>query len=471
MSDPYDELPYLKFPYPATHPDRLATVATLHGLEAPRPSGCRYLEVGCGAGANLLPLAYADPERRCVGLDRAGSAVADGQRTIEALDLGNADIVQRDLTTVGPGELGEFDFVVAHGVYSWVPEPVRDSLMALIASHLAPDGVAFVSYNAQPAGTLRRLLGQMGAWHARRREGALERAEDARELYEVLLNHRASGEDAYGALLLHELPRLVTRSAASLYHDELSEEGTAIWLHAFAEHARAHGLDFVGDAQFGELQDARVPAQVRPDLDRLAGDDRVAREQYVDVMLGRRFRQTILCHAGRDPVPGPQASIMPRLRFAAPPGPIQASAEGLEARAMDVLADVWPRSLAFEEILARLEAAAAELAEALLAAFRAGRVGPRLDPPTFTVEPGERPRASAYARLQAQEGPSVTSLRHEPVRVEEPAARRLLTLLDGTRDRAAILRDFARAPDGTHLDEEALQGNLEQLAALALLHD
>ena len=77
MSDwtTYDEIPYSNHPYLQTHPDRLAVIATLHGLEPPPPSHARVLEIGCGAGGNLLALAYAAPEVRAVGVDLAHTVI------------------------------------------------------------------------------------------------------------------------------------------------------------------------------------------------------------------------------------------------------------------------------------------------------------------------------------------------------------------------------------------------------------
>jgi SAM-dependent methyltransferase len=470
MTDAYDELPYSKFPYPQTHPDRLATVAVLHGLDPPAPRGCRVLELGCGGGGNLVPLAYADPESRCAGVDRAHGAIEEARAMADALGLPNVELHARDLLELAPGELGEFDFVIAHGVYSWAPPAVREALMGAIASHLAPAGIAFVSYNAQPGGAFRRMLGEMGAWHSRGETGGAARAEAARSLYSLLLEHRADESDPYGAVLARELPRLVERSAASLAHDEMGDATEALWLHEVVAHAAEHELAYVGDAQLGELHADRFPAGMEGVLDGLAGDDPVARAQYGDMLLGRKFRQTLLCRSSLSPAPEPTEAVVAHLRFAAPPGPAQASAEGLEARALELLAEAWPHSVAFSDLRERLAAQEGDLAAVLLAAFRAGRAGPRVDPPAYATEPGPRPRASSVARLQAGSGIDLTSLRHDNVRMEEPAARRLLSLLDGTRDRDAILAGLASAPDGMRLTAEELDGNLRQMAALALLH-
>ena len=156
-ADPYDVVPYPGFSYPDTHPDHLAAMAILHGL-APAPvDRCRVLEVACNEGANLIPMAYAIPKSEFIGFDLADLPVERGQQRIRALGLANIRLFQGNLLEAG-AELGRFDYIIAHGIYSWVPEPVRNRLLALCHELLTPHGVAFVSYAALPGGHLRNML-------------------------------------------------------------------------------------------------------------------------------------------------------------------------------------------------------------------------------------------------------------------------------------------------------------------------
>ena len=161
----YDEVRYSNYPYAQTHPDRLATVGALHGLPTPDPATARVLEIGCGAGGNLIALAGATPGISAVGIDLAAAPIAEGRATAEAVGLRNVELRQGDVSDLRDGGLGDFDFVIAHGVYAWIPEPVRDDLLAAIHSHLAPDGLAYVSYNANPGGYMRRALRDAGLWY------------------------------------------------------------------------------------------------------------------------------------------------------------------------------------------------------------------------------------------------------------------------------------------------------------------
>src|SRR3954466_5845564 len=204
----YDEVRYSNFPYAQTHPERLATVAILHGLTAPDPFRARVLEIGCGAGGNLMAMTAATPGIQALGVDLAPSAIEEGNAAIAAIGLTNLQLRQGDVRALTQGQLGEFDYIVAHGVYAWIPADARDALLELIASHLAPDGLAYVSYNANPGGYLRRMLRDAGLWHARGLEDPLERAAKAQELYMFLRDNRAGEGDMYGQMIERLVPAL-----------------------------------------------------------------------------------------------------------------------------------------------------------------------------------------------------------------------------------------------------------------------
>ena len=202
----YDETRYSNHPYVQTHPDRLAVIATLHGLQPPSPSRARVLEIGCGAGGNLLALAYASPDVRAVGVDLAHTAIEEAKLAAEEVGITNAEFHHADVMDITDGRLGEFDYVISHGVYAWIPPAARVALLAAVKAHLAPDGVGYVSYNARPGGYLRRLLREAALWHTRDERPGPEQAEKARELYEFLEIRVA--EDPYGGMLGMEVPVL-----------------------------------------------------------------------------------------------------------------------------------------------------------------------------------------------------------------------------------------------------------------------
>lgn len=497
VPDPYTEVPYPGLAFPQTHPDRLALLATLHGLEPAPPDSARVLEVGCADGLNLVAMAGHAPGLSAIGFDRVDPAV--GRAAVADLGLANVRLEQAELAA--PREWGEFDYVVAHGVYGWVPEPARDALMALFARCLAPHGVAFVSYNALPGARLRTMLREMALLHAGESAGPAERVARSRELYEFLAPWAEDRPDAYGAVLASELERLRRLSTPVLAHDDLGVRYEPLWLRDVAAHAARHGLRYLADAEPAELLADRQPPGVDAQLDALAGGDRVVWEQYADLLAGRAFRQTLLCRAGApvDDVVDP--ARLARLWFRATVDAGIGTAAGEEGgasasasrplgngssgpAAVAQLALARPRSLPFGELLGDADPDA--LAAELWRAFRAGEVELSAAPDRHVHVAGERPEASPVARWQAARGPELTSLSHEPVRLDDPLGRLLIRLCDGTRDRPALV-DALVASVGTELrltiegvpvaDGESvraqlaagLERNLEILAKLAML--
>jgi SAM-dependent methyltransferase len=466
----YDEVRYSNYPYAQTHPDRLAAIAGLHGLSAPDPRTARVLELGCGAGGNLLAMAVATPGLSALGVDLAASVIEEARSAVAEIGIGNLELRQGDIAQLTEGQLGEFDYVIAHGVYAWIPEPLRDRLLAAVESHLAADGLAYVSYNANPGGFIRRALREAGQWFARDESDPDPRAmvERARVLYRFLMENRAGTKDWWGGLLENQLPPLATGPVYRLVHDDLGEHWQPVWFADFAEHAAAHRLAYVGDADLGNLLPGRVPQAVDADLREVAGGDRIRYEQLCDLLRCIFFRQSILCRDSRTPAPEPSPESLRGLHFAALAAADDMPA-GLAGAVVDLLRSRAPETVGFAELRAALNADPDQLGTALLESFNDELVMPHGGPMRFAT-PGsiERPAASPLARWQARRGQEVTSLAYTTVIMEQPAARLLITLLDGTRDRAAVRAEFAER-SGVRLSAEDLEANLEQLAKMFLL--
>lgn len=426
----YDEVPYPTFPEVRTHPDRLAAVAKLFGMSPAPPDFCRVLEIGCGDGGNLIPMAYALPRAQFAGIDLAETAVSRGCRTVEALKLTNVKLSVMDIRDAPPA-LGPFDYVVAHGLYSWVPPDVRDALLRACALLLAPHGIAFVSYNAWPGRHIRRMLREMMLYRVRGIGDPVERIRGAREFLRQFVTARMA-PSPWQPMLEHETALLLEAPEGSFWHDDLAPLNEPVWFHEFAAHAARHRLQYLGDADQHLMFDPRGV---------LAGiGDVVEREQHLDLLLCRPFRMTLLC---RDDVPLDRAVTpekMDRFFFAAPPGGLH----GIQARGdhqslvqvTAALADTYPLPAAFEELLPYAESRE-ELREILFALVTTGFATFHVHDFPCEETVTERPVASAVARYQASTGDLVTNLCHTLVKLD-PAGRDLIQRLDGSKTREEI---------------------------------
>jgi hypothetical protein len=265
-----------------------------------------------------------------------------------------------------------------------------------------------------------------------------------------------------------------------LYHDDLADINDPVYFHEFAAHAGRHGLQYLGEAEFHTMQDQAFPPEVVTALAHLQSNV-VLKEQYLDFLRCRRFRQTLLCRSGlilkRDLHPeqivdffvessAEPATADPRLDpgvvvpFKGPRGTTLQSDHPLTKAALLELRSVWPQRVAFRNLVAaarqRLGQPAGDprdadgmaLAEAILSGYSAGMLELSLRPSNWTAQASERPVLYGLVRAQLEGGKSeVTGLRHTSHQVSEPIFRALLLLLEGTRDRAAVVAELARRLD------------------------
>jgi methyltransferase-like protein/cyclopropane fatty-acyl-phospholipid synthase-like methyltransferase len=471
----YDELPYPSLCHPQTHPDRLATVATLLGLTPPPPDRCRVLELGCASGGNLIPLALAAPASSFIGIDLSAEQIAQGRRTLAALGLTNLDLRHLSILDVDES-FGTFDYILCHGVFSWVPRPAQEKVLVICARHLAANGIAFVSYNTYPGWHMRGMIRDMMVYHVSRFPGELpaKQVARARELLEFLVRSVPPANNPYALLLRQQLGLLRRHTDSYLFHEHLEEHNEPLYFLQFCERIAEHGLRYLGEAEFHTMvADTTFPPEVRQELDRLA-PRLIEKEQYMDFLRNRTFRQTLVCRDHLRPRYDVRAEQLFGLHVASP---LRPRTEALDPRAdaeeftteagitltvtapiaraaLRCLGEAWPRALAFDALCsqarARLGYDSAEsdaarqdalaLGKALLTAHASneGIVELWLRPPAFAAEVSERPVASPLARLQAEDSQLVINLRHDGVGLT-PFDRHLLPLLDGTRDRAALV--------------------------------
>jgi SAM-dependent methyltransferase len=481
----YDEVPYRTIATPTAHPERLATIATLFGLSPARPARCRVLEIGCGNANNLIPMAFSLPESTFVGIDLAGSAIEAGRAFAASLDLKNLSLLQKDLTSIGP-EFGSFDYIIAHGLYAWVPPPVRDKLLSVCRANLSPQGVAYVSYNTYPAGHLRKMVREMVLYLMGPVDDPVEREKRARKVLGNLAQVRPlSGEN--GKVIANGAAKLLEMRRESLLHDALSGVYAPAYFHEFVEHASTHRLQYLGEAEFWEMDDRILQPEDEEAIRSVAGDPRIVKEQYLDFLNARGFRQTLLCRAEEAVQRQPVRLALEKLYVTTRAHPATKgfrveSAEEVEFRTSEgvsmktghvpikriltALEQAWPHSVPYSNLPGE-GISAPELAEFILGLYGSWLIELYASPPSFVREAGPRPTTTRLARLQLGRRDLVTSQLHMEVRMEGETTKALLGLLDGTRDRAAILRDLQRVDP--KMSPEALEAGLQKLADLALL--
>lgn len=472
-SKSYDEFPYACYAYPASHPDRLSVVARLFGMTPAPLAGARVLELGCGNGANLIPMAQQMPDATFVGIDLSPRQIDDGRARVAALGLSNITLDAANIATAG-ASLPVFDYIIAHGVYSWVPPAVQDALLAICAGHLSAQGVAYVSYNTNPGWRMRGTVRDFMLYHAKTFDDPKMQVQQARALLDFIAQSAPNEDSPYARQLKAEVEELRSRPDSYLFHEFLEEVNLPVYFHEFVAHAGRHKLQYLGESEFTAMLPQNFPVPVQETLRRIA-PDLVRAEQFMDFLRNRPFRQSLLVHRDvaltravdwkplRDMEIGSPArpTTFPvdersdaKVRFDAPRGVSIQLGSPITKAAFSLLALRWPQSLPFGELCAaaraRLGAAptaapdpaqaardAETLGSELLQVAGAGLVELRTRHAGFTLQVRERPAVWNIARGDATEGTTVRNLRHETVQLDE-FNRQLVLLADGTRDRAAL---------------------------------
>jgi methyltransferase-like protein/SAM-dependent methyltransferase len=471
----YDEVPYKSYPYPQTRPERLAAVATLFGMK-PRPiDECRILELGCSSGGNLIPLAEKYPNSEVVGIDASSRQIADGQQLAGRLNFPNLRLEHRDILTID-ADFGEFDYIICHGVYSWVPASVQRKILSICRENLAPDGVAYVSYNTYPGWHMRGAIRDMMCYRARNFVKPPDRVKHARALIDFLAQAVPAEDGAYGILLRNELNVLRDKEDHYLFHEHLEEVNEPLYFHQFVERAEETDLQYLGEADFSVMSVQNFPQQVEAVL-RSVANDIIETEQYMDFVRNRMFRQTLLCHqkVSIDRSLPPERLLGMYVASSAKPegivdvrsnaqavfrGPhaVTTTTEPLVKAALLHLTEIYPQSVAFSELLAiarsrlstdpvvvdaaHVTSDARRLAEPLIRCYATAQVELSVRPAGFTSTVCDSPAAPLYARVQAETSNRVTSLRHELATLTD-LQRHLLRHLDGKHNRSQLLEELA----------------------------
>jgi hypothetical protein len=443
----YNQVSYINSPYAQTHPSRLFVMAKLAGLTPPAVETCRVLEIGASEGENLIGMAVVLPSAQFLGIELAEVPVARGQKTIADLGLANVRLRQMNILDVDEG-LGKFDYIIAHGMYSWTPPVVRDKILAIARAHLSAQGVAFVSYNTLPAGHMRKMMREMMLYHIGSETDPEVRLKKARELLGVIAIGRPE-PDALEKAAAAQAVELLGRTDSALFHDDLSEIYEPVYFHQFAAHAGRHGLEYMGEASLPDSMPRNLEAEAVERIRGFAGGDRIAEQQYLDFARTKRFRQTLLCHQENTLSEGSAEGCY------ASAGALETE-EGVFVSSADTrMTTAHPAPIAYMRRLIGLWPCSERIApEDAGLALQLHRVG-LIELHGFAGiarKAGERPSASRFARYQAARGDArVTTLGHRTLELSDEDARKSVGLMDGSRDRAELAREMGCSREG--LDE------------------
>lgn len=474
----YDEVPYQSKAFPQSHPNRLSVLGKIFGMKPAPLERCRVLELGCAAGGNLIDIAAQFPDAKIVGVDLSLRQVNEGRDLVRNLGLKNIEIKHASIMDVDES-YGEFDYIISHGVFSWIPTEVQNKMFDICRVNLAPQGIAYISYNTYPGWRMRGMIRDMMLYHSRGFREPAMRIQQARGLLEFLAQSCTGEKDPYAIHLKNELELLKSCSDSYIFHEHLEDHNTPLYFYEFAERLDQYRLCYLGETEFSTMAASNFSEEIQKTLQKIAPNI-VKMEQYMDFLRNRMFRQSLICRADvqldRNVKPDKVLDLYiasnlsptnkePNLKEAGvaesfvAPNKMQAEVrQPIVKAALVHLAKVWPVPIPFDALLgaartllglpktppeAEKQAARNELASALLLCYRSRIIELHAHPLGLVHEPSSKPSTTALIRLQAEKGNFATNLRHEAVALN-PFERQMLRLLDGTRNKADLTSELGK---------------------------
>ena len=457
VAQSYDALPYVSVGVKQSQPNRLAAIAQIFGLTAKPLAHSRVLEIGCAEGGNLLPLTLRFPQATFVGIDISPVQIERGQHHVKALGVSNLQLLCCSVTEL-PSDLGQFDFIICHGIYSWVESFVRDSIFKAIKKHLASQGIGFVSFNVFPGWRMKQVFRDAAQSLLPKNMPLAQKAEAATDVLQFLAAH-SDGSTAYGMALRETTGRLVQSRSDYVAHEYLEDTNIPCTLTAFLDRAGSAGLAYLGDSEISEMIPIGASPELQKEIAQRSGGDQVAMEQLMDFVKGRQFRSTLLVHDR-------QAAQISRVLYAerlqglhfqcrsntsirveagqkvlvtdgVAPWPMP---DEIYAQMMSRLIKTYPASISFNALLDGL----GDAAQALLALVMYGVVDPSSDAIEVAHVLGHKPMAFRLAAYSAATGAAqTTNMLHGVVQLD-PSMAHFLVAMEGSKTVAQLIADFVQ---------------------------
>lgn len=289
----YDEMPYHSYSYPISSPDHMRTIGKLFGMDPPAVKNSRILELGCAEGGNILPHAIKYPKAELIGIDLSKIQIDAGKKHVRRLRLKNIELKHMSIVDVDQ-TFGKFDYIICHGVFSWVPDVVRDKIFEVCSKNLSPQGIAYISYNALPGWNMIRTIRDMMLYHSQKFTALEDKVDQSRLLLNFVNEALQENDNPYALMLKQEASMLLGHDDHYIRHEYLEEDNRQFYFSDFMVEASKQNLRYLSDGKISTMFTGNFPQKAAQEL--MSIDDIITTEQYMDFITNRRFRNTLLCH-------------------------------------------------------------------------------------------------------------------------------------------------------------------------------
>ena len=289
----YDKIPYTSYPFHYAYPSHIRAIATLFGLNPPKLETARVLELGSSSGENSMPFAFNYPKSECVAIDLSKVEIKEGQKRLSTLGIKNLDLKVANILDIDDS-WGKFDYIYAHGIYSWVPKIVSEKILDISKNNLSPNGIAYVSYNIKPGWNMGMTIRDMMTFHTSNLSNVQEQIQQARAFVNFISSILEGSNSPYAQYLKLEALSISQKTDSYIYGEYLVEHNSQEYFKDFVAKIRKKGLEYLADAHLASMYLYNLPPKAVEKLKDVK--DLVLTEQYMDFVSNKRFRCTLMCN-------------------------------------------------------------------------------------------------------------------------------------------------------------------------------
>ena len=297
LKDSYDSFLYVSKPFSSTNINNLQAKAKMYGLTPAPIKGARVLELGASCGGNLIPQALYYPEATFTGIDLSGVQVQHGNEIIQSIGLTNVTLLEKDILDIDES-FGTFDYIIVHGIWSWVPDIVKDKILNICNVNLSDNGIAYVSYNTYPGWKRLEQLRDIMLYSEKRAmdQNLLERTLYTKNVLKMVADTMSSDERSrtQSDYKINNIQRVLNSNDYYVAHEYLETFNDPVYVSEFIDRAKKQGCAYIGDEVLQRSFISCLADNVASNIRTLSNGNYIDKEQFYDYVYDTQFRMSLL---------------------------------------------------------------------------------------------------------------------------------------------------------------------------------